>query len=85
MQKNTIRFERALCIKPFSNKYSILQIRDGNDSTSALLGELKGASVTQYMLSSTPAVFLIFSADAPIVSDGYNVTWEAKLSKPFVL
>ena len=58
----------------------MFKIRDGNDSANVLLSQLSGTTVPQYMLSSTRAMFLIFTSDAANVLDGYSVTWEAKLS-----
>jgi len=59
--------------------HAMLQIRDGSDSASALLNQLTGTTVPQYILSSSTATLLIFSSDGANVLDGYNVTWEAKL------
>jgi len=56
------------------------QIRDGINSASLLLEELNGTNVPQYIVSSTPAMLLIFSSDDASVLDGYNVTWRAKPS-----
>ena len=60
--------------------YSYTKIRDGNDSASVLLNQLTGTTAPQYILSSTTAMFLIFTSDAVNVLDGYSVTWESKLS-----
>jgi len=57
--------------------YTLKQIRDGDNFASVLLDELTGTTVPQYILSSTPAVFLIFTSDAANVFVGYSVTWEA--------
>ena len=63
----------------------MFKIRDGNNSANVLLNQLTGTTVPQYILSSTPAMFLIFTSDAANVLDGYSVTWEAKLSMFTVL
>jgi len=60
-------------------------MRDGNNSASILLDELFGTNVPQYIVSSTPAMFLIFSSDDASVLDGYNVIWTAKPSNDLFL
>jgi len=59
----------------------VFKIRDGNTSASVLLNQLTGTTVPQYILSSTPSMFLVFTSDATNVLNGYSVTWDAKLSK----
>ena len=78
-----IRFEKFDVETASSCRYDFLEVRDGDSSTSNLIGsKLCGNNIPNPIESSTSSMTLIFHTDGSVVRSGFKIVTELAPPRP---
>ncbi|XP_029444624.1 cubilin [Rhinatrema bivittatum] len=68
-------FFNAFSLEPFSGCYDFLEVRNGSDSSSPLLGRYCGTTLPNPIFPKNHALYLRFQSDRTVSRNGYEITW----------